>query len=162
MQHQSSIVVETKNTKGVKHIHRTNKLILRTKHKKQKSAIRKQKLLLLLSHFLSSHLFLPTLHTSLHRGGFTHSNQPLNSNHPMRPLCFQLHPHHLRQHDTSTIKVSALYRIRNLHQHSNGIRFNERLIVEMIKQNVQSFFRVVDLSGKGGWGARFYACHVCG
>lgn len=73
-----------------------------------------------------------------------HVEQPLDTNHPVTTLLW-LVPVNLHLQPQSSIELPGLYCFCELIQLSNSIRLDQLLVVEVVKQQVQPFARVVDL-----------------
>ena len=59
-------------------------------------------------------------------------------------------------------KVPLPHRLRQFNHTLYRILFQQVLVIEMVEEDVQAFFCVVDLRFKGGGGLGFHPLHVVG
>jgi len=93
------------------------------------------------------------------RRDLAHADQALDTDHPVATL-ISLLSLDIHLHATGDIEVLRLKSLSKLIETLNSIRLNKFLIVQMIKENIETFLGILNLSCERGWGLGSDPLHV--
>lgn len=90
-----------------------------------------------------------------------HANQSLHAHHPVAAL-FDFVRVHVHLDFAGTLEVPALQSSSQFADLRDGVWLQEILVVEVVKQDIESLLRVNNLSLERGGCSSFHTCHLRG